>query len=659
MEENVQQEEENRHEEATEGMPAEASERPTVPEGRADKGKGKVTEEQADDFVSEEAHSNMWKYYANKGFVAERRFKNPITPFKELIEKRGWETLCAHRRAGYVAVVKEFYANLVGRKDNTVYVRGVWVPYGAQAINQVYGLAGLKHGSKFKKLLENPDLKKIAEKLTDGKAQLRQEKGGPKILNRGSLTEEAKVWFYFLASILVPTRHLSTVREQEAVMLYAILKGYKINIGAIIENSIMRYHDGNKRGLIPHPATVTILCMKAGVKGDWGTEEEVPLASPLVLTGVTKGPRNQKKKGVLIKTGEEAPTTGPEKENLENPMGANPFPRAGNEEHDEGIPMDFSFPLASSPPRQSRTFGEQGESSKGANENQAIMELLLSIQRKMEEREQRLNIQQQFRDNTYETELKRRDQQMEEELQRREEKFEAELQRREQKFEKELQRRENRFEVESKRREKEWEEKMKKKEEQVKEVLKQQREDFKKDLEERDGKLFQKLKLIHDAFYNNQFRRDSEVLTIMKERETEQENKWEEKLNEIKVLFKSLQRDFMKKLDDRDKDQRETESYKQKEWLENLDLINNNLSKFLEVMTEMEVKMNNLGKRQDQLNEKVDLSNEIFIEEQAKKESKKRKERMEMKFPTFPDYLDTIDLDPPDIYSSKQKKRKK
>ena len=525
MEENVRQEEENRHEEATEGMPAEAPERPTVPEERSDKCKGKVTEEDVDDFVSEEAHSNMWKYYAHKGFVAERRFKTPITPFKELIEKRGWETLCAHRRAGYVAVVREFYANLVGRKDNTVYVRGVWVPYGAQAINQVYGLAGLKHGSKYKKLLENPDLKKIAEKLTGGKAQLRQEKGGPKTLNRGSLTEKAKVWFYFLASVLVPTKHLSTVREQEVVMLYAILKGYKINIGAIIENSIMRYHDGNKRGLIPHPATVTILCLKAGVKGDWGTEEEVPLASPLVLTGVTKGPRNQKKKGVLIKTGEEAPTAGPEKENLENLMGANTFPRAGNEEHDEGTPMDFSFPLASSPPRQSRTFGEQGESSRGANENQAIMELLLSIQRKMEEREQRLNIQQQFRDNTYESELKRRDQQMEEELQRREEKFEAELQRREQKFEKELQRRENRFEAESKRKEKEWEEKMKKKEEQVKEVLKQQGEDFKKDLEERDDKLFQRLKLIHDAFYNNQFRRDSEVLTIMKERETKQENK--------------------------------------------------------------------------------------------------------------------------------------
>ena len=62
------------------------------------------------------------------------------------------------------------------------------------------------------------------------------------------------------------------------------------------------------------------------------------------------------------------------------------------------------------------------------------------------------------------------------------------------------------------------------------------------------------------------------------------------------------------------KKQKDDESYRQKEWLENLDLINNNLSKFLEVMTEMENTMNGLGKRQVEL-KKVDLSNEIFSEE--------------------------------------------
>ena len=481
MEEHVQLEEENRQEEPIERIPTETPEAPEISEERANKGKEKATEEEVEDFVSDEAYSNWKKYYANKGFVMERRFKNPITPFKEMIEKRGWKALCTHQRSGYAAVVREFYSNLVGRKDNTVFVRGVWVPYGAKAINQVNEMAGHKHGSKFKKLLENPDLKKIAEKLTDGKTQLRQEKGGPKTLNRGSLTEEAKVWFYFLASVLVPTRYLSTVREQEAVLLYAILKGYKLNVGTLIENSIMRYHEGNKRGVIPHPAIITILCLKAGVKGAWETEEEVPLTSPLLLTGVSKGPRNQKKKGVLIETREEAPAARQEEENSENPIETNTFTFSNNEGQNEGSPMDFSFPLASSPPRQNRTSREQGESSRGAQENNAIMEMLLSMQNRMEEREKRWSIQQQFRDNTYEAELKRRDQQWEEELQRREERFESELQRREQ----------------------EWEAELKRREEQMKGVLQQQGEDFRKEMEKRDKDLLQKLKFSNEAFYNN------------------------------------------------------------------------------------------------------------------------------------------------------------
>ena len=106
------------------------------------------------------------------------------------------------------------------------------------------------------------------------------------------------------------------------------------------------------------------------------------------------------------------------------------------------------------------------------------------------------------------------------------------------------------------------------------------------------------------------------------------------------------------------KKQRDTESYRQKEWLENLDLINNNLSKFLEVMTEMENIMNGLGKRQDELNKKVDLSNEIFIEEQIERETKKKKERREMKLPPFQAHLDTLDLDPPNIFAASSKRKR-
>ena len=50
-EENVQPEEENRQEETTGYMSAEAPEIPTVPEERTDQGKERVTEEEVDDFV--------------------------------------------------------------------------------------------------------------------------------------------------------------------------------------------------------------------------------------------------------------------------------------------------------------------------------------------------------------------------------------------------------------------------------------------------------------------------------------------------------------------------------------------------------------------------------------------------------------------------------
>ena len=184
-----------------------------------------------------------------------------------MIEQRGWEKFCKHQRSGYAAVVREFYSNLVGRKENSIFVRGVWVPYGADTINAMYRMEGQKHGSKYKKIADIPNREKIARRLTDGKVKCGQGRGEKKVINRGDLTEEAKVWFYFLVSVLIPTKHVCTVREHGAVILYAILKGYKLSARAIIENSVIRYHEGNKRGLIPHPATITRLCIRAGVKG--------------------------------------------------------------------------------------------------------------------------------------------------------------------------------------------------------------------------------------------------------------------------------------------------------------------------------------------------------------------------------------------------------
>ena len=171
---------------------------------------------------------------------------------------------------------------------------------GTKKINEMFKLKELKHGSKFKKLVENPDHEKIIDLLTARQGKWEATRKNPHYaINRGSLTEEAKVWFYFLSSVILPTKHLCVVREQEAIILYALLKGYKMNVGGLIEGSIKGYHVSNKRGLIPHPTTISGLCIFAGVRGSWDEEETCPKVSPLTLTRVTKGPRNKKQKGMV------------------------------------------------------------------------------------------------------------------------------------------------------------------------------------------------------------------------------------------------------------------------------------------------------------------------------------------------------------------------
>ena len=166
-------------------------------------------------------------------------------------------------------MVKEFYANMVGMKDKMVYVRGKGISFSREQIDKTYNLHERKNGSKFKKLVKEPDFQKIVDLLIDGKGKWNATRKNPhESIAKGTLTEQAKMWFYFLCSVILPSKHLCTVREKEVVFLYAILKGYKFSIGKIIENSIQSYYREGYKGLIPHLAIITRLFILGGVEGD-------------------------------------------------------------------------------------------------------------------------------------------------------------------------------------------------------------------------------------------------------------------------------------------------------------------------------------------------------------------------------------------------------
>ena len=57
-------------------------------------------------FFTNKGAENFKKTLVKKGFVEERGFKELIPPFKEEVERRGWEMLCKHLEPGRRALVK-------------------------------------------------------------------------------------------------------------------------------------------------------------------------------------------------------------------------------------------------------------------------------------------------------------------------------------------------------------------------------------------------------------------------------------------------------------------------------------------------------------------------------------------------------------------------
>ena len=297
---------------------------------------------------------------------------------------------------------------MIDMKEDAVYVIGVWAPMGHERINEVLQIRDPKNGSKYKKLIREPNHEKIVDFLTGGKGKWNSTKKNPhESIPRGSLTEEAKVWFYFIAYVIIPTKHLCTIKENEAIILYVLLKGYKFDVGKIIETSIKIFHKIVKRGLIPHPTIITRLCILAGVKGLWAKKETCPRTYPLTLAGVIKGPKSRNMKEMEIVEVAEEP-----KEEEQQEVEMDQFPREDHLLIEDEFQSRIS-PVFQSPPHERENFSEPAECSKGNTGNKEIMEMLVSMKKEMEEREKKWEQQQRIREEFLEADFRRREQRWE------------------------------------------------------------------------------------------------------------------------------------------------------------------------------------------------------------------------------------------------------
>ena len=168
----------------------------------------------------------------------------------------------------------------------------------------------------------------------------------------------------------------------------------------------------------------------------------------------------------------------------------------------------------------------------------------------------------------------------------------------------------------------------------------------------------EKIKTSMQAFYNNQFKRDADLLNILKQKEIEMENNTLRKICGFKHLYKELFKEFERLMKERDQQLEYNDEYRRKTWLESMDLINQNLSKLLECISEVEGTVNHVGKRQDTLIHAVQLNNEISAKGKEIPPAVER-QTSEMRFPKFEPSMASFDVESPNIIPKKAYKRRK
>lgn len=88
-----------------------------------------------------------------------------------------------------------------------------------------------------------------------------------------ALSRHGKAWYNFIYANLMPTRHQSDVTKEREILLYVIVTNKKVDVGLIVNGSIVKYLWGSMTCGLLHASLIIGLCRQAGVQ--WNTNEPV------------------------------------------------------------------------------------------------------------------------------------------------------------------------------------------------------------------------------------------------------------------------------------------------------------------------------------------------------------------------------------------------
>ena len=188
---------------------------------------------------------------------------------------------------------------------------------GARTINQIYQLRE-DDSEEYRVLFVDIDFESLMRELTQGQGVWRRHPSTDEFttFRMHTLTPYAKVWYNFLCVKIKLSPHLSTVTKDKTILLYAMTKGFQLDIGTIIERGLTESTQGRCTEALIHPSLITQLCRSDGVSM-LDSEEQVQQRLPISLAKVKFGRPDESDE----ETDEDVPAATP---NMSDPVDDDP-----------------------------------------------------------------------------------------------------------------------------------------------------------------------------------------------------------------------------------------------------------------------------------------------------------------------------------------------
>ncbi|KAL2957308.1 hypothetical protein AAZX31_18G138900 [Glycine max] len=197
-------------------------------------------------------HQQRFEAIKGWSFLQERRIQlrdDEYTDFQEEIGRRRWASLVTPMAKFHPDIVLEFYANAwpteEGVRDMRSWVRGQWIPFDADAIDQLLGYPlVLEEGQECeygqrRNRSDGFDEEAITQLLCIPRQDFARTVAGRRVrIMRTNMTTLTQIWMTLLLSNILPSDHNSDLPLPKCQLVYAILTRMRIHVAQLIADAI-------------------------------------------------------------------------------------------------------------------------------------------------------------------------------------------------------------------------------------------------------------------------------------------------------------------------------------------------------------------------------------------------------------------------------------